>query len=462
MTDLQSPPDSNEAVCPGSASATRLRRLTTSWIAERPAPVVAGLALAVWLCGAQRASSQQPETGLPPPAVTQVPTTGPGSLRSVAAMQPLGLLIPDSEFVYGPTLYGFDSARFVAAQTGFLASYAEVVAGQTLGGAEIIDRLSRELSLGPRLLLTLIEMHSGWVTNPQPANALYPLPEPVPGLDAALRMAAGNLLASYYGYRSGGEPSVQLADGSRVMTGNLNAGSLALLSYLSRAEGPQTLAALTGPSRFVITWTALFGDPYFYDISETLSPAPAISLELPFAPGEMWFYVSGPRTATGPHGPLAAVEFAPPPANSSDCGPSPAWVLAAAAGQVVRSDDRQLVIDLDGDGFEGSGWVHIYRHLSPIERLTQGKRVRKGDPIGHPSCEGSSGPPARVGFARRYNGEWIAAADPKHPLLLGGWLAVPGQGPGEGYLIHARAPSLTASNDKNPAANGVVVIGDGP
>jgi hypothetical protein len=51
----------------------------------------------------------------------------------------------------------------------------------------------------------------------------------------------------------------------------------------------------------------------------------------------------------------------------------------------------------------------MYLHLSSEDRpVDVGQRVKKGDPIGHPSCEGGVSYATHLHIARRYNGEWIA------------------------------------------------------
>jgi LasA protease len=46
----------------------------------------------------------------------------------------------------------------------------------------------------------------------------------------------------------------------------------------------------------------------------------------------------------------------------------------------------------------------------------------QGDHLGHPSCEGGMATGTHVHFARKYNGEWIAADGPM-PFMLSGWVA---------------------------------------
>jgi LasA protease len=49
-----------------------------------------------------------------------------------------------------------------------------------------------------------------------------------------------------------------------------------------------------------------------------------------------------------------------------------------------------------------------------------GTQVQRGDPIGHPACEGGFTESSHLHFARKFNGEWIAADGPL-PMVLSGW-----------------------------------------
>ncbi len=77
------------------------------------------------------------------------------------------------------------------------------------------------------------------------------------------------------------------------------------------------------------------------------------------------------------------------------CVETAAWAVAAAAGLVVRTGPGLVVLDLDGDGHEQTGWVLVYLHLATKNRIPLGSWVAAGDPLGHPSCEGGY-PPAPI------------------------------------------------------------------
>jgi hypothetical protein len=96
--------------------------------------------------------------------------------------------------------------------------------------------------------------------------------------------------------------------------------------------------------------------------------------------------------------------------------------VAAADGLIVRSDLGEVVQDLDGDGFEQTGWVILYMHVGSGDRIPFGARVRAGDRLGHPSCEGGISSGTHLHMARRYNGEWIPA-DGILPFVMDGWVS---------------------------------------
>jgi hypothetical protein len=130
-------------------------------------------------------------------------------------------LVPDSEMVYGPAYVHFDLAAFVAGQEGYLASYTEEVEGRVLTGAEIVQLVSQRFSVGPRVLLALLELRSGWVTQPQPAaeTLTYPLGyvyDYHEGLFLQLEWAAVQLNQGYYGWKRGDRATVRLPTGVRA------------------------------------------------------------------------------------------------------------------------------------------------------------------------------------------------------------------------------------------------------
>jgi murein DD-endopeptidase MepM/ murein hydrolase activator NlpD len=140
------------------------------------------------------------------------------------------------------------------------------------------------------------------------------------------------------------------------------------------------------------------------------------------------------------------LDFAPP-SVASGCLPTAEWATAVADGVIARSDTGEVVLDLDGDGDERTGWVIFYLHVATDGRIAAGTQVKVGDPIGHPSCEGGTATGTHVHIARKYNGEWILA-DSILPFNLEGWVAHNGSEAYDGTLTRGNqaVTSCTCSN----------------
>ena len=147
----------------------------------------------------------------------------------------------------------------------------------------------------------------------------------------------------------------------------------------------------------------------------------------------MWAYTGGPHAGWGNGEPFAAIDFAPP-SELTGCAPSQEWVTAVADGIVTRSDNYRINLDLDGDGVEQTGWVVFYLHLSGVGMPPVGTRLKAGDRIGHPSCEGGEATGTHVHIARKYNGEWILAGGAV-PLKLEIWTVQNGSEVYQGTMV---------------------------
>jgi murein DD-endopeptidase MepM/ murein hydrolase activator NlpD len=156
-------------------------------------------------------------------------------------------------------------------------------------------------------------------------------------------------------------------------------------------------------------------------------------MELPFDPSVEWSYTGGPHGAWEHDGALAAIDFAPA-TDHGGCAITQTWVTASTAGTVVRSGQGVVVVDLDNDGIEQTGWDLLYLHIAAKDRVPVGKFLEVNDNIGHASCEGGVATGTHLHFARKYNGEWIEADGPI-PMILSGWTVVAGAKPYEGLLV---------------------------
>ncbi len=366
-----------------------------------------------------------PATGLiPTEQLLQIPNV-------LGALYYPSALMPDSEVIASPSAIGFDVQAFVDQAGGYISTYQEMVGEESLSGVQIVQRVALESSVNPRFLLALLEYRSGWVYGqPRDSQARnYPIGFHVAGQTGLYRelvMTATHLNAGYYGWRGGTLIEVKFRDASQArLSPALNAGSIAVQHLFSKFYKQDAWrAALYGTGSFVALYQNMFGTPWARAAPvEPLFPQNLAqpTLELPFMPGERWSLTGGPHPAWKTGSPRGALDLAPV-TGEQECAVSRAWVLASAPGLVVRSERNVVAIDLDGDGYEQTGWVIIYMHVADRERVVTGTWVQTDSRLGHPSCEGGTSTGTHVHIARKFNGEWIAADGPL-PFVLSGWQA---------------------------------------
>jgi hypothetical protein len=109
--------------------------------------------------------------------------------------------------------------------------------------------------------------------------------------------------------------------------------------------------------------------------------------------------------------------------------------MAITPGLVVRSENGLVVVDMDGDGSEQTGWNILYLHVATKDRVALGQWVEQDGLIGHASCEGGVSTGTHVHIARKYNGEWMLADGPI-PFVLDGWTILAGEKPYLGKMVN--------------------------
>jgi len=357
---------------------------------------------------------------------------------------PSEILLPDSEVVYSPAYVDFDVAEFVNSQGGYLATYHEVVEGEQLSGAEIVVQIAEQFSVGPRLLLALLEHYGGWVTNPTPTEEQLSMPlgpqnPRRDSLNLALGFTANRINAGYYGYKRDGFWVFQLPDRSQVISAQgINAGTVGVQNILAIHSDFETWQQELSADGLMADYRALFGDPFAYEVGPIVPiNLTQPELSLPWAEGQGFYFTSGPHGGYVDGSGWAAVDFGPPDVLGN-CFYSSEPSTAAAPGVVVVAREGEVQLDLDGDGNIQTGWVLLYLHmtLDSEHPLQVGQQVTQGDIIGYASCEGGLANSSHLHFARRYNGEWIEAGGPV-PLNLSGWVVQPNLTPYEGTIIKA-------------------------
>ncbi len=364
-------------------------------------------------------------------------------------------IIPDSQFINGPSMIEFDTNGFLATQPGWISSYEEYAAGANRTTAEIVDLVALKFSISPKLLLALMEYQTGALSNPKPPEntRTYPLgfvSRDRKGLYRQLLWTANLLNNGYYPWRAGTLTYIERQDGQLMRFDPwLNAATVSIQNYFNTLLPGSEFDLAISAEGFGNTYAQLFGDPWLEDVPHIPASLEQPPLSLPFEPGSTWAYTGGPHTGWGVGEPRAALDFAPP-AVASGCIPTTEWATAIADGMVVRSDTGEVVLDLDGDGDERTGWSIFYLHIATENRPPVGKILLEGDPLGYPSCEGGTSTGTHIHIARKYNGEWIAA-DGVLAFNLEGWIAHNGDTPYHGTLTRL-SRTVTACICSNQAS----------
>jgi LasA protease len=352
-------------------------------------------------------------------------------------------ILPDSEIVYSVSAADFDIFNYVSEAGGDLSTYREYLssAGWTTG-AQAIERIAMENSINPRLLLAILDYEGEWVTG-SPSDYLhqqYPMgfeQEFEKGVFRQMVLAVNQLYAGYYGWRTGSLTELTFPDGETLrIAPDLNPGTVAIQYLFSKLHNRKEWQSIIDPNiGFPAFYAEQFGDPWVRAQNAGPIFPPGLTqppMVLPFEPNREWAFTGGPHGAWEHDGPLAAIDFAPATAKSG-CTESEKWLVASAPGLVVRSGRGVVVIDLDGDGYEETGWNLMYLHVATKDRVKLDTWVETDDRIGHASCEGGVSTGTHLHFARKYNGEWVQADGPL-PFVLSGYVVRKGKNPYEGTM----------------------------
>ncbi len=350
-------------------------------------------------------------------------------------------LLPDTAVIFSAPASEFDLDAFIHQTDGYLNENWKALSGNI-----ILSNVALNNSINPRLLLALLEYRCGCVLGPLAdglrENYLMGVEDPYRyGLYRQLTWAVEQLNQGHYGWRDGSHTVLRFSDGASLqLAPTLNAGTVGLMTFMAAVstedDWKQSVDPLEG---FAALYARMFGDPWVE--AERVGPlfpegVAQPVLNLPFLPGHTWSYSGGPHSAWGQEGPRTALDFSPG-MKEHGCYESEEWVVAAASGLVVRADKGLLILDLDGDGNEHTGWVLVHVHVDVTDNIQPGLWLEADDLIGHPSCEGGPSTSTHLHIARKYNGEWIPADGPL-PFVLGGWVAQAGPEPYQGALTNGK------------------------
>lgn len=368
-------------------------------------------------------------------------------------------MIPDAVFVNGPNAIGFDTQAFLNATPGWFKRYRGSVDGVSMLAGDMIDRLALNYSINPKLLLALLEFQTSALSNPNRdadnEDAFMGFKQSHPGVSAQMSLVANKLNDCFYRYVNKEIDHISFADG---LLENIdpwqNAATVALQLYFAQIYEGEAYKRAIGPDGFVRIFTGMFGSPWTGDLLVFPGSLTQPDMRLPFQKNSIWAYTGGPHTAWGSGKPWAAIDFAPP-LPTQGCVKTEQFALAVADGVVARTDVGTVMLDLDGDGDERTGWVVLYLHVAEEGRVKAGAVVKQGDRIGHPSCEGGISTGTHIHLARKYNGQWIPAASEVLPFNLSGWIPVESHVAYQGLLKKGefviRASTLSDSESLIPA-----------
>jgi murein DD-endopeptidase MepM/ murein hydrolase activator NlpD len=343
---------------------------------------------------------------------------------TVSINSPSGFLLPDHLLIRAPGAVNFNIRQFIEQQPGYIRTVAEPIGNELrpYTAAEIVERVALEFSVDPRMLLATLEMRANWLTQPTLSDEQksYPIIDTAAldgvdrrGLYRQLAWTANQLNWGFYSWKYYGNQLITFVTGKRAsLSPSLNAGTIGVQYLVSRLSTPQDWEL--NITALIQVYNRLFGlppsDPAA--MSTTIDPLQP-DLALPFRPGDTWFYTGGHHGAWGRGSAWGAVDFAPPderPDGSSFCYVSQFPITAVTPGIIARSGDGTVILDLDNDGDESTGWTILYLHIATEGRVPVGTQVQTGDTIGYASCEGGVSNATHMHIARRYNGEWIPNA----------------------------------------------------
>jgi LasA protease len=358
----------------------------------------------------------------------------PGILMAIpdvlAHTSPGVILIPDNHIVYSPLFADFNPGEYISSKEGYFSSYiSDDLNAMPQSGEKLLARIALENSINPRLLIALLEYRCGCILDElkpeiEPGYLVGINQWPHEGLYRQLLWLVNQLNAGYYGWRAGSLTELTFPNGNTLrIDPSINAGTAALQYLFAQLyDQDDWHKAIDPDTGFINTYVNMYSTDQDFNMDFTpFYPQDLTQPDfiLPFIAGHTWSFTGGPHSAWEKLGPEAAIDFAPA-AEEPNCDVSEEWVTAMASGVITRLEPGFMLLDLDEDDNEHTGWVILYLHLTWHPKFRVGQRVAQDTLLGHPSCEGGRATGTHLHIARRYNGEWILAGGPL-PFTLGGW-----------------------------------------
>lgn len=327
------------------------------------------------------------------------------------------IIISNGEFSYGPAALETKTEQVIRASGE--QNYSDI--------ANIINNKSLLYSINPNLLTACYVYFKQ--ENMQPNNL---------SSDSLIDMYAAWLLDGYYGskYRNERQKNIPSASGTTYQGWKIPESDIPEdNNSVDATYAVKRLIGIFSPSeekakQHWVQFSEFYNTNYGTESRSAADPVPQglqINSHLPFV--GTFLFTGPPHDTYGTGGgPWGAIDFAP--RDVTNCNTSAEWVIANEDGEIVYSDNGHIYLDTDGDGNIKTGTDYFFLHIASQDRLQTGIKVKRGDRIGHPGCEGGTSTGTHFHFAVRVNGEWLPVVDSrtgKSVITLDGWTFKPAQ-----------------------------------
>ena len=331
-------------------------------------------------------------------------------------------LLSNGQFVWGPNVGDFEVEQFLREQGSPLAPFANIV-----------DSWARYYSINPKVLLTLLEVRYGLITNPPDEISPSEVSTVVEEIGLQAYEAFYEHLYTWGDMKSSGKtldlpsPSIQLADGYELeIQGDVTSASFAITGVLGATTDLVSLTRLVAsaePGGFSEIFGAMFPETDPLDTANDIVPdslPPDDLFQFPFPLGDSWYF-NGPHNWNGGGGyPFSSMDF------HTGWGTGPPYPLhyavsaAPGSGYVFTPNpefsDLPCWVKVD----HADNWTTYYYHLQNVRPPGNIGAMGLNDPMGsiaEETCNGGYAYGAHLHFTLLFNGAFVSLEGVK----LSGW-----------------------------------------
>lgn len=320
-------------------------------------------------------------------------------------------LIDDQAFVFSPELNEIDWDDFFAQNAPLLAEKKEV-----------IMHWAGYASISPKLILSLIEMQSGLLSQPDEEKLENPLPGLTNkvGFDAQVKAVTLRLSQRFYAFEEAlNRKRTALPQYSTPATLALQStlGEIRLSKQERSRQGVQALRSKDHMNRLLDAYSQVFNGESLIRSQQQKSDEPEFSarrnayntftLRFPWPSGSVW-RSGGAHSNTGSGYPYSSLDFNN---GSGGWGSNTPWVQASHGGTVTRYSRCNIRVT------HPSGYATSYYHMDNLQYNT-GDRISAGDWLGRYAnnyytalCDGGQSTGPHLHWSLLRNGRFISLQD---------------------------------------------------